>query len=224
MCDRTLHTFTTHGEVEKRPWPGKDDSMWCLKWMFLFPEWSNTPSSRRLHMMSKQKSSEGEYDRTKTINKHNIIQIISSLLRKRVYTLKSTERKLESTLMLGMCERRPCPGSVRLKTASFSLSYWLVPLLRGEHTHTIIHHHTHSVLTMWWKILHLFSPSSPALLLDVCVCVCVYVVVHVSITSCPHTHLICEILSVFKYRLTVSWPVNISLTPHIVHAVAAPPV
>ncbi len=60
VCDRTLHTFTTHGEVEKRPWPGKDDSMWCLKWMFLFPEWSNTPSSRRLHMTSKQKSSEGE--------------------------------------------------------------------------------------------------------------------------------------------------------------------
>lgn len=94
---------------------------------------------------------------------------------------------------------------------------------RWAHTysHTIIHHHTHSVLTMWWKILHLFSPLFPCIAFG---CVCVHVVVHVSITSCPHTHLICEILSVFKYSLAVSWPATISLTPHTAHAVAVPPV
>ncbi len=97
--------------------------------------------------------------------------------------------------MLGMCERRPCPGSVRLKTASFSLSYWLVPLLRGEHTHTIIHHHTHSVLTMWWKILHLFSPSSPALLLDVCVCVSMWL-----------------FMSALPLALTLTWYVKSSVS------------
>ncbi len=145
-------------------------------------------------MTSKQKSSEGEKWQNKDINKHNIIQITSSLLRKCVYTLKSTERKLESALMLGMCERRPCPGSVRLKTSPFSLSYWLVPLLRGEHTHihTIIHHHTHSVLTMWWKILHLFSPS---LLLDVCVCVCMWL-----------------FMSALPLALTLTWYVKSSVS------------
>lgn len=41
------------------------------------------------------------------------------------------------------------------------------------HTHTIIHHHTHSVLTMWWKILHLFSPLFPCIAFG-CVCVCMW--------------------------------------------------
>ncbi len=102
--------------------------------------------------------------------------------------------------MLGMCERRPCPGSVRLKTASFSLSYWLVPLLRGEHTHNHPSSHTLSSHHVVKDTTFIF-PLFPCIAFG-CVCVCVYVVVHVSITSCPHTHLICEILSVFKYRLT----------------------
>lgn len=144
-------------------------------------------------MTSKQKSSEGEKWQNKDINKHNIIQITSSLLRKCVYTLKSTERKLESALMLGMCERRPCPGSVRLKTApSLSRTDWSHCWEVSTHTythnhpssHTLSSHHVVQDITF---IFPLFAFG--------CVCVCMWL-----------------FMSALPLALTLTWYVKSSVS------------
>lgn len=91
-------------------------------------------------------------------------------MRECVYAQKSTE--LESALMLGMCERRPCPESVRLKTAPFSFSYWP---LRGEHTH--IHNHPSSHILSSHHVVKdttfIFLPLALHCF-RMCVCVCMW--------------------------------------------------
>lgn len=109
--------------------------------------------------------------------------------------------------MSGMCERRPCPKSVRLRTVPFSHADWSHCWEFSTHTHWFNNHPSLHVLGSH----HVVKDTT---FIFPCVAfTCVRACVVVSINSCPHTHLICEIFNVFKYRHRSRRGCGPSLTP-----------
>lgn len=114
-----------------------------------------------------------------------------------LYTEINRGRELASALMLGHVWKTALSWVCQVKNGSFLSLVLTGPTAEVSthiRTHTIIHHHTNSVLTMWWKILHLFSPLFPCIAFG-CVCVCMWL-----------------FMSALPLALTLNWYVKSSVS------------